>query len=77
MSSDALARDTSTAFSPCLHNAAGMITALVAKGHMSTPENIRFVGVADHVRDSIYDIISSYSGSYSKNPSSEASHHPS
>jgi hypothetical protein len=76
ISPDFLARDASTAFPPGLRNAVGTVASLVARGHMPTPDDIEFVGMVNHIRDSIFDILSTNSGSISDSCSSKRGYDP-
>jgi hypothetical protein len=76
ISPDFLARDASTALPPGFRNAAGTVASLVARGQMTTPNDIEFVGMVNHIRDSIFDILSTDSGSISDSCSSERGYDP-
>lgn len=75
ISPDILTGDASAAFPFGLCNAAVTVASLVARGHMPTPADIEFIGMADHVVDSIYNILSSGSETLFDSDSSAGSHH--
>lgn len=67
-----------TVFPFSLHNAVATIASLVARGHMPTPDDVKFVGMADRVIDSIYGILCSMGSDMLFDfDSDEGSHHPS
>lgn len=77
ISPDILTRDTSMTLPFDLHNAVVTVASLMARGHMPTPDDIEFIGIADLVVDSIYDILSStWSDTLSDFDSDEGNHHP-
>jgi hypothetical protein len=76
ISPDFLTRDASTALPPGLRNTTGTVASLVARGHMPTPDDIEFVGMDNHIRDSTFDILSTDSGSIYDSCSSERVYDP-
>lgn len=57
-----------------LHSIVGTLATLMARDHMPALDDFEFVGMAYHVRDSIYNILSSDLGSKFGTPSSGTSH---
>ena len=66
-----------TAFPFGLRNAAATISHLVARRMVLPPTNNEFVGVIEHIMESLHNLLTEEPGSSSGSDSSRGSHHPS
>ena len=60
-----------------LRNAAATVSHLMAQRMIPSPVNNEFVGVIEHVMESLHDLLAEEPGSPSGSVSSRGSHHPS
>jgi hypothetical protein len=77
ISPNVLTRDASTAYLFGLRNATETIASFMAQRLCPLLAGSDFVGMADHIVDSIHDFLESGSETFFDSNSSEGSHHPS
>ena len=70
-------RSAPTVLSFDLHNTAVTVSHLVARRMVLPPVNNKFMGVIEHIMESLHNLLIEGPGSFSGSNSSRGSHHPS